>query len=390
MPGDASGAMSDDRPLSITIVRTTADKRRFIEMTRQLYADDPVFVQPLTFERLDHLDPGKNPALKQMEVAYWTVQRGPDVVGRISCQINRAHLDRYGDATGQFGFFEAVDDPEVIGLLMETAEIWARERGMKRLQGPFSLSINDESGLLVEGFDTPPYLMMPHGRRYYAPELEALGYRKAKDLIAYDFDADKPWPPAAQRLLGRMNGMKGLTIRPLDMNRYEEEIALICDIFNDAWSENWNFIPLDEAATMHLGKSIRPLVTDRCVAIAELKGRPVAMAVTLPDLNDASRDLGGRLFPFGFIKLLWRLKVSGIRRWRVPLVGIRKEVQGTLKGAAALLGVVSAIRDYHVGRGARRGELSWLLEDNAPIRDVVETMGGQAYKTYRIFERDIA
>ncbi|MEZ5825840.1 MAG: dATP pyrophosphohydrolase [Geminicoccaceae bacterium] len=380
---------TDNRPLSITVVHDKKDLEEFIGMTRGLYAGDPNFVQPLTFERLEHLDPKKNPALRHMETAYWTVRRGREIVGRISCQINALHIERHKDATAHFGFFEATDDPEVIELLLDTAEIWARERGMKRLQGPFTLSINEESGLLHEGFDTPPYMMMPHGKPYYSARLEELGYRKAKDLLAFHFDVTVPWPKNAGRLLERTRSMRGLHVRPLDFKRYDEEIALICDIFNDAWADNWNFIPFDEEAARHMGRAIRPLVNPNCFSIAEFDGRPVAMAVTLPDINSAIADLDGRLFPFGFAKLLWRLKVQGLKRWRVPLVGIRKEVQGSLKGAAAVLGVIDAIRTYHMGKGVTEGELSWLLEDNLPIIDVVTTVGGTPYKTYRVFERDI-
>ncbi|MEZ5846997.1 MAG: dATP pyrophosphohydrolase [Geminicoccaceae bacterium] len=379
----------DGRPLAITVVRDRADLKAFIGMTRKLYADDPAWIQPLTFERLQALDPRRNPALRHMEMACWMVHRGPEIVGRISCQINREHLRQYHDDTAHFGFFEAIDDPEVIELLLDTVEIWARERGMKRLQGPFTLSINEESGLLVDGFDTPPYLMMPHGKPYYRARLEELGYRKAKDLIAFHFDVTVPWPPAARRLLERTARITDLTVRPLDMKRFDEEIALICDIFNDAWSKNWNFIPFDEEAIHHMGKAMRPIVSEKCFAIAELGDRPVAMAVTLPDINTAIRDLDGRLFPFGFAKLLWRLRVTGLRRWRMPLMGVRREIQGTLKGAAAALRVIDEIRSHHRSQGVEEGELSWLLEDNRPVLDMVTTVGGQAYKTYRVFERDL-
>ena len=382
--------LPENGPLAIAVVRDRRDKRAFIEMTRELYAGDPNFVQPLTFERLDHLDPAKNPALAQMEVGYWMVYRGPRIVGRISAQVNRAHLDRHGDATGQFGFFESIDDPEIVELLMDTVEIWARERGMRCIQGPFTLSINEESGLLIDGFEEPPCMMMPYGKPYYAERLEALGYRKAKDLIAYDFDVAAPWPHEAVRLMERVKHLKGLNVRPLNMSRYQEEIALICEIFNDAWAANWNFIPFGAEEAQHMAKSIKPLVNAETFAIAEIENRPVAMAVTLPDINLAIGDLGGRLLPFGWLKLLWRLKVSGVKRWRMPLMGVRRELQGTLKGAAAALGVIDAIRSYHGPRGVERGELSWLLEDNDGIRQLVETIGGIPYKTYRIYERDLA
>lgn len=361
----------------------------FFDVTRRVYVDDPNYVQPLTLERQDHLNAKKNPALGQMEVAYWVVLRGLTPVGRISCQINQAHLAHHQDQTAQFGFFEAIDDTDVIELLVSTAEIWARERGMSRLQGPFTLSINDESGLLVSGFDTPPNMMMPHGRPYYDIRLGQLGYAKAKDLLAYDFEVNAPWPPEAQRLVDRTGRMRGVSFRSLDMKNYQAEINAICDVFNDAWSENWNFIPFGEAEAAYLAKSIHPIINKDCFAIGELDGEAVAMAVTLPNLNEAIRDLDGRLMPLGWAKLFWRLKVSGVKSWRMPLMGLRRRLQGTLKGAALTLGVIDRIKHYHQSQGVERGELSWILEDNAAVKSVIDAVGGQAYKTYRIYERQL-
>ena len=211
--------------LRLEPVAGKAGLKAFIGLTRAIYADDPHWVQPLTFERLDHLNQAKNPFLRAIDVRYWIAYRGTEPVGRVSAQVNQRHLDRHGDATGHFGFLEAVDDPEVFAILMGAAEGWLRERGMARVAGPFSLSINDESGLLVEGFDTPPSMMMGHGRAYYRQRLEALGYGKAKDLIAYDVDATHPWPETTQKLIARVMAMPGVRIRTLDMRRYREEIG---------------------------------------------------------------------------------------------------------------------------------------------------------------------
>ncbi len=231
------------RNISLEPVADKVGLRRFLALTRTIYADDPSWVQPLTFERLDHLDAAKNPFMRAIEVQYWLAHRDGVPVGRVSAQVNRRHLERHQDATGHFGFLEAADDAEVFAALMGTAEQWLRERGMQRIAGPFNLSINDESGLLVEGFDMPPSMMMGHARPYYGPRLEALGYAKAKDLIAYDVDATVPWPEATQRLIARAERMPGLIIRPLDMDRYQEEIQTIVLIFNDAWADNWGLSP---------------------------------------------------------------------------------------------------------------------------------------------------
>ena len=376
-------------PLAIVPVRTKADMRRFFGMTRLVYSDDPYFVQPLTFERMEHVDAKKNPAFDHIEAAYWIVFRGTDVVGRISAQINRFHLERYDDATAQFGFFEAIDDPEVIELLFDTVEIWARDKGMKRLQGPFSLSINDESGLLIDGFDRIPNMMMPHGRPYYDERLDALGYTKAKDLLAFEMASSRQWPARAKKLVERTLKSPSISVRDLDMSRYQEEIRLVCDIFNDAWADNWNFIPFGREEIEHLAKNMRPIITPKSVAIGELDGEAVAMSVTLPNLNEAIADLDGRLFPFGWAKLIWRLKVKGVSNCRMPLAGLRRKLHGSAKGAGVFMATIDRLDTHHRNNGVTHGELSWILEDNDRIRRIIEAVGGQLYKTYRVYQRDI-
>ncbi len=364
--------------------------RRFIAAAAPLYADDPNWVQPLFLERLEHLDPAKNPALRRMEVGYWLALRGDRPIGRISAQVNQAHLQRYDDATGQFGFLEAADEPEVFAALTAAAEDWLRTRGMRRVIGPFSLSINDESGLLVEGFDSPPAMMMGHHRPYYAVRLEAAGYRPIRTLIAYDFDVAADWPPPARRLMDRLRRLPDVRIRPIDMRRYAAELETMRRIFNDAWADNWGFLPWTEEEVQALGRNIRPLVGAGNFAIGEVAGEPAAMVVTLPNLNEAIADLRGRLLPTGVLKLLWRLKVRGLRSARMPLMGILRKHQGTPRGAALALGVIAAVRDHARSQGVRKAELSWILEDNRPVRDIIELVGGRPYKRYRIYEKALA
>jgi hypothetical protein len=376
--------------LRLESVTGRAGLRTFVELTRTVFAGDPCWVQPLTFERLDHLDQRKNPFLRAIDVRYWVAWRGGRPVGRVSAQVNQRHLERHADATGHFGFLDAVDEPEVFAALLVAAEDWLRGRGMRRIAGPFNLSINDECGLLVEGFDRPPNMMMGHARPYYQERVEAQGYAKAKDLLAYDFAVASPWPEAAERLLVRLYGMKGVRIRPLDMRRYREEISTICRIFNDAWADNWAFIPFGEAEAAYLAKSIRPLVDAGSFAIGELDGEPVAMTVTLPNLNEAVAGLDGRLLPLGWSRLLWRLKVRGLKTARMPLMGVVKRLQHTPKGAALVLGVIDAVKSHHQRRGYRRGELSWVLEDNRSVKSVIHAVGGVPYKRYRIYEKALA
>jgi len=378
------------RGLHLQPVSRDAGLDTFIGLTRRIYADDPCWVQPLTLERRDHLDPRKNPFMRSIDVQYWMALRDGEPVGRISAQVNRRHLELHRDQTGHFGFLEAIDDPEVFALLLGAAEAWLRERGLRRILGPFSLSINDECGLLIEGFDRPPNVMMGHARPYHRNRVEALGYAKAKDLIAYDFDVAAPWPPLAQRMLDRLRKTPGVRVRPLDRKRYREEIDTVCRIFNDAWADNWGFIPFGEDEARYLAASLRPLLNPGSFAIGELDGEPVAFTATLPNLNEAIAGLNGRLLPWGWARLLWRLKVKGLKTGRMPLMGIARKLQGTQKGAALALGVIDAVKSYHQARGYRSAELSWVLEDNQAVQAVIGVVGARPYKRYRLYQKSLA
>lgn len=375
--------------LTIKAVETPGDREAFIRVPWAIYRDDPAWVPPLLMERRDHLNPKKNPFFQNAEARFWLALRDGRPVGRISAQVNRAHLDRHHDATGHFGMLEAEDSAETFRALLQTAEDWLRGQGLKRIAGPFSLSINEESGLLVEGFQYPPSLMMGHARPYYAARLEELGYAKIKDLICYHYDAARELPPAAAQLLRKTVKAEQLTIRPLDMKNYTQDLRVIRDIFNDAWSENWGFIPMSEADLRHMAKELKPIVRPQSIAIAELRGEPVAMAIGLPNVNEAIADLNGRLLPCGWAKLLWRLKVKTTKTARVPLMGVRKAYHGSLLGAALALGVIDSIRRAQKAFGVESGELSWILEDNWPMRRMIEELGGEAYKTYRVYAREL-
>jgi hypothetical protein len=373
--------------LTIEEVRDARDLERFIAVPWRVYRDDPNWVPPLKMERREHLDRRKNPFFASAEVKLWLAIKGGQPVGRISAQVNRRHLERYQDATGHFGFIEAVDDPAVFAGLTGAAEEWLAGRGMARVTGPFSFSINDETGLLVDGFDSPPYMMMGHARPYYAVHLEALGYRPLKDMVTYLYGAEEPLPKSVVRMVERAEAAGDLAVRTLNMKRYQQDLHVIMDIFNDAWAGNWGFIPFSEADITYLAKSIKPLITPDYIAIAEVGGEPAAMAVMLPNLNEAIADLDGRLLPFGWAKLLWRLKVAGLASARMPLMGVRRRYQRGPLGATLAFSVIHAVRRDLMARGVTRGELSWVLEDNQPVRRVIETMGGRLGKRYRVYEK---
>ncbi len=379
--------MTNSQQPEIVPVSTSREMREFIRLPHAIYADDPAWVPPLDLERKEHLS-RKNPFFGHGEAQLFLARRDGRTVGRVTAQINRLHLERYDDATGFFGFLEAVEDEAVFRALFDAAESWLRERGMKRVRGPFSYSINEESGLLVEGFDHPPVIMMGHARPWYGSMVEACGYGKVMDLIAYILRGLEPMPEAAMKLLERLKEKGRLSVRPLNRKRLREELDLIMDIFNDAWANNWGYVPFTEAEIRKLGDDLNMIVDERDVWIASLDGEPSAMVVTLPDINEWIRDFGGRLLPFNWAKLIWRMKFTGpTKTVRMPLMGVRRRFHGKAVGSALALAVIDAARDYHFGRGVRQGELSWILETNRPTRKLIETLGGEPYKTYRVYEK---
>jgi hypothetical protein len=277
------------------------------------------------------------------------------------------------------------DIAETMKALFDTAEAWLTQRGMGVVRGPFDLSINQTSGLLVEGFDTPPSLMMGHDQPWLGPGIERLGYAKAKDLVAYRMNVKGGLLERLRKLAERNS--EGVVIRSIDMRRYREEIALIASIFNDAWADNWGFTALTEAEITAMGDEMKPILDPGLVKIAELHGEPVAFIVLLPNVNETIADLGGRLLPIGWLKLLWRLKFAPMRTGRVPLMGVRRKNSGSLLGKTLPLKLIYALQVHGLSRGLEELELGWLLEDNMPVRRVVEMVGGRQVKTYRIYEK---
>lgn len=378
-----------DAALRIEPVEDRASLERFIRLPWSLYVKDRNWVPPLRLERRTHLSPKANPYFQDAEVKFWLASRGSRNVGRISAQVNHAHLRRYQDATGHFGFLEAEDERETFHALLSAAEQWLCQQGMRRVLGPFSFSINDECGLLVSGFDTPPYMMMGHAQPFYARRLEEQGYVKAKDLVAYEYETNRPLPARVEALAQRVRTSDGVRLRRLRKSRYEDDIRIVVDIFNDAWSDNWGFVPFSQAEMRHLAKEMKPLVREDLVCIAEVEGVPAAMAVSLPNLNEAIADLDGSLLPFGAVKLLWRLTAGRLKTARVLLMGVRKKYRESALGTALAVGVIDAIRRNVLRRGFQRAELSWVLEDNLSMCRMIEALGGRPYKTYRIYEKGL-
>lgn len=374
-------------PLRIVAVASKADLDCFIRIPDMILGPDPAWIAPLLTERRMYLSARSNPYFQHARWQAWIAWRGERPVGRISAQIDTLHLERYDDATGFFGMLDAEDQQETFNALLNTAEQWLWEQGMRRARGPFNLSINAEMGLLVEGFDTPPMLMMGHAWPYYARRIEDHGYRKAKDTLAYLVAPNFPPSPVMQRLTS--HATQRVTVRRLDVKHFDAEMMLLRDIFNDAWADNWGFVPFTVAEFSEMGKELRFLVGPDLIQIAEVDGEPAAFIVALPNVNEAIRGLGGRLFPTGWLKLLWRLKVRYPRTARVPLMGVRRKFQRTRLGPGLAFLIIDAVRAQLHKRGVKEVELSWILEDNAGMRSIIESIGGRAYKRYRVYERQL-
>lgn len=360
----------------------------FIRLQDRVYREDGAYIAPLEFDLRNRLNPRKNPYFDHAEAIFFTAWRDGQCVGRCSAQVDRAHLEIHQDETGFFGFFDTIDDQEVAEALIEAASGWLRSRGMKKIRGPYSLSINDEVGVLVDGFEHPPSIMMTHARPYQHQLLEAMGFEKAKDLYAWHYVVEEP-PERAKRAHAQICAMPEVSFRSVDRKKMDEEVQIILEIFNDAWSENWGFVPLSKAEVKKMAEDLVLILDPNIAFFVELEGRPVAVCLALPNLNEAIRDLNGKLLPFGFLKLLYRLKVKRVRSARLVILGIRRELRGVKRYG----GLSTAMYVELVRRGARAGyetcELGWTLEDNRLINLGIKAMRGKIYKTYRIYEKSL-
>ncbi|MFV0437937.1 MAG: N-acetyltransferase [Desulfopila sp.] len=384
----APNVASGESNLSIVMVETARHRDQFIRLPWSIYRDDPVWVPPLIMERKSHLSP-KNPYFEHASCRLWLALRDGVPVGRISAQVDQLYLERYGDNTGFWGMIEAEDRAETFTALFTTAERWLKSRGMRRAIGPFNFSINQECGLLVDGFDSPPSMMMGHARPYYGQWVEQCGYRKEKDLLAYLIDS-RVAPSATRRRLIRASDRQRITSRCLRKSHFAEDLAIVFTIFNDAWANNWGFVPFTEAELGHLANDLKLLINNRLVRIVSLGEEPAAFVVLLPNLNEAIRDLDGALFPLGWCKLLWRLKMQKPRTGRILLMGVLSKYHETLLGVTLAYRAIHDVQEAALEVGMEAAELSWILEDNTGTNDIIEDFGGVVYKTYRIYGRDIS
>jgi hypothetical protein len=362
------------------------DLSDFIRAGHVVFAGDPHWVPPLEFDLKQRLSPNKNPFFKRGDAMLFTAWRDQRLVGRCSAQIDHEHLRVHDDGAGFFGFFDTIDDVDVARALIDAAAKWLQARGMKRMLGPMSLYVNEEVGILIEGFDYPPSLMMAHSRAYQAGLCEAVGLEKEKDLLAWRFD-DPELPKRATRAWGDVQGLPEVKLRSFDLKRMDEELDAIQKIYNDAWTEKWGYVPALPDETKKMAEDLRLIIDPEIAFMADVDGETVGMCIMLPNVNEAIADLNGKLFPTGFMKLLYRMKVKHPVSTRLMMLGIREHIrkQRRYGGLSAAMYVETARRGF--AKGYKWAELSWTREDDAPINLGIRSMGAKVYKRYRVYQR---
>lgn len=360
--------------------------KQFVKVPWSVYRDDPAWVPPLILERLMALSP-KEPIFEHLDWQGWIACRDGVPVGRISAQIDALHLEHNDPRQGFFGMIEGMDDADLFASLAITAEEWLRKRGMTSVLGPLNLNINQEPGLLYDGYESPSSFLMGHARPYYHPRLESAGYRSCRELLAYRLAPNYDEPAAIRRLRRRLGAR--LVLRNLNRADKAAELEVVRRLFNDGWSGNWGFVPFTEAEFAAIGNLLLIVVPKDFILIAELDGDPAGFIVVLPNINECIRDLNGRLFPSGWAKLLWRLKVRMPRTVRVPLMGVRKDLHDTVFGPGIAMTLIHGMNAPTLRHGVIAGELSWILEDNAGMRSILERLGGTVTKRYRLYEKSL-
>ncbi len=375
--------------VTVSPVRSKAEKNAFIDLQYRLNRDDPNWVPPLRDEVNGLITPGKNPWFEHAEAELFLARREGRITGRISAQVDSLVLEHMGAGTGQWGMFEA-EDEETAQALIAAAEGWLKAKGMTRSLGPFSLGIWDEPGLLVKGHDHPPMVMMGHNQARYEAWVEAAGYKGVKDLYTYDLEVTKDFPPLIARIVASGQKNARIRIRKVDKSRFDEEAALILSILNDAWGDNWGFIPLTDSEIAFAGKKLKPIVFEDMIRIAEYDGEPVAFMLVLPNLNLVLKDMGGKLFPFGWAKLLWWLKRQHFPEARVPLMGVVKRLQASRLASQLAFMLIETIRaEASVKFGIKRGEVGWILEDNQGMVAIADAIDSKINRVYRVYEKPL-
>lgn len=378
--------------LSIRPVATKADRKLFVDIAFVLNAQDPNWVPPLKSEALGLITPEKNGWFSHAKAQLFIAEQGGVPVGRISAHLDTLALEMpagrgFGPGVGFWGLFDATDET-VAHALIAKAEDWLREQGMARVLGPVSMSIWEEPGLLIKGHDHAPTIMMGHHPARYRGWIESAGYAPEKQLITYELDITKDFPPIVQRIVAAGEKNARIRIREVDRTQFEREAGIILAILNDAWADNWGFVPLTPPEIADVGKKLKPIVFNDLIRIAELDGEPVAFMITLPDLNEAIAPLKGNLFPFGWAKLLLWLRKPKVRTMRVPLMGVVKRLQASRMASQLAFMMIEYIRRASVAHyGASRGEIGWVLDDNQGMNAIAETIDSHVNRIYQIYAK---
>jgi GNAT superfamily N-acetyltransferase len=371
-------------PVTVDTVRSKTDLREFILFPERLYRGDACWVAPLRSELAKVFDPAKNPFFSHGEIVSFLARRDGRVAGRIAAIRNTLHESFHNEPVGFFGFFECEDDGEIAAALVRAAAEQSRAWGLPRLRGPVNPDTNGDCGLLVAGFDEPPMVMMSHGKRYYDSRLREAGLAKERDLVAYIIDEN----PSLQRLERGAalvtRRYPSIDVRPIDMRRLDEGVARFKRVYNRAWEKNWGFVPMTDREVDHMARELKQILDPGLVVFAERDGEPIGVALALPDAYVALRHARGRLFPLGWIRVMWHAR--RIHQMRVLALGLVPEVKG--RGVDFLL--YRALYRHAIAHGYRRAELSWILEDNRLMRAPLESIGATLYKTYRIYEAAVA
>lgn len=380
--------MSPQGGLSIATVDGNARRKDWLRVPHEVYADDPAWVPQLLFQEKQRISPRHSPFFSFGDAAFFIAYRDLRPVGRISAQINRRYQQHYHSAAGHFGFFDCLEDAEAAGALVDAAANWLKSRGADRMEGPYSLSANEESGLLVEGFDTPAALLMNHARPYMGGLLERAGLAKVVDTLAYRMSPQSVGVEIGQ-LAEYARASSRLEIRKIDTSRFDDEIRVIMDIFNDAWSDNWGFVPFSEAEITALIKELKPFYRADYGRIVNVDGEPAALMLAMPDINSLIADFGGRLVPFNWLTLAFRLWRQTFRSIRIPLMGIRKKHRNPLTAVGILALLVSDFLEEMKNYNVDWIEFSWILETNRPMKSLAMKAAGAPTKRYRIYGKSL-
>lgn len=371
----------------INKVKNEAEKDKFIKFPWKIYKGDENWVPPLLFDVKKNLDTKRNPFYKHSEIELFLAYRNGEICGRIAAITNEHHNKFHKDKAGFFGFFESVDDPSVSNELFKAAEEFLKSKGKDTMRGPVNPSTNDEVGLLIKGYDKPPVILMTYNPQYYTALTENYGFTKAKDIYAYlvneSVSKDEKIMGKLRRVSDIVQKKEKIKIRTMDMSDFKNELKRVKEVYNNAWSYNWGFVPMTDEEFDYLSESLKPIVDKDLVYFAEVNSKPVAFSLAIPDMNIVFKKINGRIFPFGIIKIL--LGRKKIHRIRLITLGVIPEYQK--KGIEAIF--IKNTIEKGMSIGYNQAEISWILEDNIPMVQTAINLGADQYKTYRIYDKTI-